>query len=323
MANNTFKEIAEVLLKAKSVLVYPHINADGDAAGSAAALCHALRKMGKTSYVLIEDRLPDNLRFMDKGYFTFDPSVIERPDVSVCVDCGDPGRFPGRKKKFLSAETTVCVDHHQTTEKFCDYSMVDPAAAATGELVFALIKEMGAELDVETGEAIFTALTTDTGNFRYSNTTKNCFLIMAQLCDLGVDINKVSVEIYENERPQKLMINTRALSTLEIFGGGKGAIAFLTLEDMKETGAEPFETEGIIQNIRSLSGVEYAAFVKEKEPGVIRVSLRAKRRGNVAAIAQELGGGGHIKAAGCTLNMTAEEAVNLIKAKINEAIEAL
>ena len=119
------------------------------------------------------------------------------------------------------------------------------------------------------------------------------------------------------------MINTRALSTLEIFGGGKGAIAFLTLEDMKETGAEPFETEGIIQNIRSLSGVEYAAFVKEKEPGVIRVSLRAKRRGNVAAIAQELGGGGHVKAAGCTLNMTAEEAVNLIKAKINEAIEAL
>lgn len=323
MANNTFKEIAEVLLNAQTILIFPHINADGDAAGSASALCHTLRELGKTAYILIEDQIPANLKFMDKGYFTFDDKVIEHPDVSICVDCGDFGRFPKRREKFISAQTTVCVDHHGTTEEFCEFNYVDPAAAATGELVYALIKEMGAEPDVETGEAIFTAITTDTGNFQYSNTTKNCHIIMAELFDLGVDTNKVSVEIYENERPEKLMITTRALSTLEIFGGGCGAIACLTLEDMKEIGAEPFETDGVIDNLRSISGVEYAAFVKEKEPGVIRVSMRAKRRGNVAEIASQLGGGGHVKAAGCTLNMPLDEAVNLVKSKLNEAIKEL
>ena len=323
MANNTFKEIAEVLLKAEKILIYPHINADGDAVGSAAALCHTLRRLGKTAYVLIEEQLPANLRFMDKGYFTFDEKVIEQPDVSVCVDCGDFGRFPMRREKFLSARTTVCVDHHGTTQNFCDYNYVDSAAAATGELIYALIKEMVPEADVETGEAIFAAITTDTGNFQYSNTTKNCHLIMAELYDLGVDTNKVSVEIYENERQEKLMITTKALSTLEIFGGGCGAIAHLTREDMKEIGAEPFETDGVIQKLRSISGVEYAALVKEKEPGVIRVSMRAKRRGNVATIASELGGGGHVKAAGCTLNMPLDEAVNLVKSKLSEAIKEL
>lgn len=323
MINDTFKEIAAVLLKAENVLIYPHINADGDAVGSAAALCHTLRRMGKTAYVLIEDSLPANLRFMDKGYFTFDDKVMEHTDVSVCVDCGDFGRFPKRREKFISAKTTVCIDHHGTTEEFCDYNYVDPAAAATGEIIYELIKTMGAEPDVETGEAIFAAITTDTGNFQYSNTTKNCHLIMAELFDLGVDTNKVSVEIYENERPEKLVLATKALSTLEIFGGGFGAIAYLTLEDMKEIGAESFETDGIIGRLRSIAGVEYAAFVKEKEPGVIRVSMRAKRRGNVADIAAQLGGGGHIKAAGCTLHMTVEEAVALIKSKMSEAIEAL
>ncbi|MGN0734802.1 MAG: bifunctional oligoribonuclease/PAP phosphatase NrnA [Anaerovoracaceae bacterium] len=323
MANNTFKEIAEVLLKAEKILIYPHINADGDAVGSAAALCHGLRSLGKTAYVLVEDQIPANLRFMDKGLFTSDLSAIQNPDVSVCVDCGDYSRFPQRREKFDSAEITVCIDHHGTTENFCDYNYVDPAAAATGELIYGLIKAMGVKPDVETGEAIFAAITTDTGNFQYSNTTKNCHIIMAELFDLGVDTNRVSVEIYENERPQKLMVTTRALSTLEIFGRGRGAVAYITLGDMEEIGAEPFETDSVIENLRSISGVEYAAFVKEKEPGVIRVSLRAKRRGNVATIASELGGGGHVKAAGCTLYMTVEEAVALMKSKLSEAIEAL
>ena len=130
MANNTFKEIAEVLLNAQTILIFPHINADGDAAGSASALCHTLREMGKTAYILIEDQIPANQKFMDRGYFTFDDKVIEHPDVSICVDCGDFGRFPKRREKFISAQTTVCVDHHGTTEEFCEFNYVDPAAAA-------------------------------------------------------------------------------------------------------------------------------------------------------------------------------------------------
>lgn len=323
MKNNTLKEIAKVLLDAQSVLIYPHISADGDAVGSAAAICRTLRNLGKTAYILIEDEIPDNLKFLDKDYATFDGSIIQDPDVSLCVDCGDFGRLPKREQTFRKGKVTVLIDHHGTTENFCDYNYVDPSAAATGELIYALIKEMGVVPDVETGESIFCAITTDTGNFQYSNTTKNSHLIMAELFDLGVDTNKVSVEIYENERPEKLMITTRALSTMEIFGGGKGAIAYLTLKDMEETGARPFETDTVIGTLRSLAGVEYAAFVKEKEPGVIRVSLRAKRKGNVAKIAADLGGGGHVKAAGCTLYMPLDQALKLVKDKLKEAVKSL
>ncbi|MBQ1229168.1 MAG: bifunctional oligoribonuclease/PAP phosphatase NrnA, partial [Firmicutes bacterium] len=256
---------------------------------------------------------------------TADHDLIKNADVSICVDCGDVSRFPARKEKFLQGKTTVCIDHHQTTSEFCDYNYVDPAAAATGELIWALLKEMGAEPDAEIGQAIFAAIATDTGNFQYSNTTKNCHLIMADLYDWGVDTNKASVEIYENERLEKLQITVKALNTLEILGSdfNKAAFAHITLADMEDCGAEPAETDGVIDKLRSIRGVEYAAFLKEKEPGVIRVSMRAKRRGNVAEIASKYQGGGHIKAAGCTLYMSMEEALAVMKKELEEAISKL
>ena len=323
MINNTMKEIADVLRAAGSVMIFTHINMDGDALGSATALCKGLRSLGKEAYILIEDRIPAYLGFLDKGYCTYDQDVLKNADVSVCVDCGDFTRFPLRKEKFLEGKTTVCIDHHRTTAKFCDYNYVDPDAAATGELIFALLKELGCGPDVETGEAVFTAITTDTGNFQYSNTNKNCHLIMAELYDWGVDPNRASVEIYENERLEKLVVTVKALESLEIIGGGKGAVAHLTKEEMDKTGAAPDETDGVIDRLRSISGVEYAAFLKEKEPGVIRVSMRAKRLGNVAEIAARNNGGGHIKAAGCTLEMSMEEALATIKKELEEAISRL
>ena len=321
MANNTMKEIAQVLLDAKSVLIFPHINMDGDAVGSAAALCRQLRKLGKDCWVLAEDAIPGNLTFIGRGLFTTDQDCIKNADVSICVDCGSVSRFPQRKKKFLEGKTTVCIDHHHTTEYFCDYNYVDSDAAATGELIWALLKEMDAQPDAATGEAIFAAITTDTGNFQYSNTNKNCHLIMAELYDWGVDTNKASVEIYENERLEKLQITVKALNTMEIIGSPlcQAAVAHITLADMEDCGAESAETDGVIDKLRSLRGVEYAAFLKEKEPGTIRVSMRAKRRGNVAEIASKYDGGGHIKAAGCSLHMSMEEALAVIKKELSDA----
>ncbi|MBR5229935.1 MAG: bifunctional oligoribonuclease/PAP phosphatase NrnA [Firmicutes bacterium] len=325
MTNNTMKEIAEVLLNARSVLIFPHINMDGDAAGSAAALCRTLRTRGKDCWVLTEDDMPGNLKFLDKGLFTKDHDAIKEADISICVDCGAFSRFPQRKEKFLEGKTTVCIDHHHTTEQFCDYNYIDSRAAATGELIWALLEEIGNEPDLEVGEAIFTAITTDTGNFQYSNTNKNCHMIMAKLYDWGVDTNKASVEIYENERLEKLQITVKALNTMEIIGDGdrKAAVAHISLADMKSCGAEPAETDGVIDKLRSIRGVEFAAFLKEKAEGTIRVSMRAKRRGNVADIAAKYDGGGHVKAAGCTLYMSMDEALDVIKKELEAAAASL
>ena len=317
--NNTYAEIAAVLEGANSILLYPHVSPDGDALGSCTALCRALRLKGKTCYVLVEEELPLNLAFLDKGYCTENPEIIEDADVSFCVDCGDATRFPGRAEKFAEGKTSICLDHHHTTTEFCDYNYVNPDASATGELVFDLLKEMGISDDKEIGEAIFAAITTDTGNFQYSNTTRRCFEIMTELFDWGIDTNKVSVALYENIRLERKIIESMAFSTLDILAEGKVAVAYVTQEMLEKSGALSEETENVIRQLRSIAGVEYAAFLKEKEEKKIRLSLRAKTEGNVAEIAEKFGGGGHIKAAGATLNMTMEEALEAVCGELERA----
>ena len=349
MINNTFKEIAEKLIKAKTVLLYPHVGIDGDAVGCCVAVSKALRKIGNKCYALYAEDLPENLKYMYlegdlddfrsaqsddkaclKSYFSDDMNVIsdEELDISMCVDCGAYDRFVDFKEKFDRAKLTICVDHHGTSEGIADLNYIDPDASACGELIFELIKEMdklcpGILPDREIGEALFGAITTDTGNFQYSNTTAKTHKIIAELYDWDIDANGASVEIYENERPSAVMIANRALGRLEMIAGGLGAVCYVTKEDISELDVKAGETDPIVQKIRSIRGVEYAAFIKEKEENVIRVSYRAKRKGDVSVLAKLHEGGGHIKAAGCTLYMPLEEAVKIIKADIEEACRNL
>lgn len=319
--NNTFKQIAEQLNKHSTFLLFPHVSMDGDALGSCVALCKALRKMGKVSWVLIEDEIPGNIAFLDKGYCTDNQKIIDDVlDCAIAIDCGELSRFPKRADKFKKAKISICIDHHMTSEEMCDYNYICPEAAATGELIFELLKAMNVEADKEIGEAIFAAITTDTGNFQYSNTSKKSHEIIAELYDWNIDANKVSVEIYQNIRFEKMLITNRALDHIEIFGDGKIAMSYLTKREIEEVGADSSETDEVINRLRDIRGVEYACFIKEKEEKVIRVSLRAKRNGDVASIAKAIGGGGHIKAAGATLYMTLNEAKKLLKGELLKAL---
>lgn len=318
--NNTFREIGEKLLAADSVLVYPHVNMDGDALGSAVAVCRTLRNLGKTCWILIEDEIPRNLRFLDRGYCTSNQDIISRPDVSLCLDCGDISRFLKRKEKFLEGKLNICIDHHRTTVPFCQYNYVDPDAAATGQLVYYLLREMGTEIDGEIADAVFAAITTDTGNFQYSNTTKECHEITADLYEKGVNVRRVSQQVYESVRLERVMLHGKALSQLQIFAGGQAAMTVVTQSMLRETGAGMDETEGIVDKLRSIDGVEIAILVKEDAEDKIKLSLRAKSWANVAEIAEHLGGGGHTKAAGGTMKMTLAEALPLIRQEVEKAL---
>lgn len=320
MKNNTLAEIAKILTEKQNILIYPHINMDGDALGSAAALCKGLRNLDKNCYILIEDDIPGNLLFLDKGYTTRKQDIMEKPEISICVDCGEAKRFPKRAERFNTADITVCIDHHTTTKFICDYNYVDSSRAATGELIYDLLCEMGVTIDKEIGEAIFAAITTDTGNFQYSNTSRRSHEIMAALYDAGIDANGISIELYENVRIEKILIRNKVLSTLELLCDGKAAICYMTEDMLTETGATGDETDGVVQELRSISGVEIAAFLKEQGSGKVKASLRSKRYADVAAIASAFGGGGHIRAAGCTLEFDLEEAMTRIKEKIEESI---
>ena len=313
-------EIAGIIRESDSVLIFAHTNMDGDALGSSAALCHILRNEGKTAYIVCEDKIPDNLAFLDRGYCTWDMNPVGSPDACICLDCHGEDRMPERYSTFLKGKEKLCLDHHATVSCFEGTAVIDPHAAATGELVYELIREAGFGIDTETAEALFAAITTDTGNFQYSNTTRRTFEIVTELFDSGLRPNKVSVEIYENVSPSRIRLESAVMNAARFVSGGKAVIAPVTQEMLSRAGARMEDTDGIAASLRSIRGVEISALLKEKEDGSIKVSMRAKTNADVAAICERHGGGGHIKAAGCTLSMSMDDAMTLIENETDKAL---
>lgn len=318
--NNSLKEIGQQLLNADNIVLFPHIQMDGDAFGAASGLCRALRNSGRKAVILLEDKIPDYLLFLDQGYCIQDQEQIGTPDICICIDCGETNRFPQRKDAFFRGKKTICVDHHTSSQPFADYNYIDAGAAATAEIVYRLLKEMDLAIDKETGEALFTGICTDTGNFQYSNTTKDSHLITAALYDAGIDHAKIAVELYQNVSLNKIRITNRIMDTLEIFADGQAAMVYVTQDMIRQEGVSLEETEGAVDNIRNIKGVEVAVFLKERQPGIVKASMRAKTCGNVGKIAETFGGGGHVKAAGCTLNMDIPEARMKLKKAVEESM---
>ncbi len=312
------KNIAEQIKSANNILLFPHINMDGDALGSAVALCKGLRSIGKQCYILLEDDIPPYLAFLDKGYCV-DAAPIS-PDVCIAVDCGDISRIEERKNVFLSAAVTVCIDHHIAGGAFADLSLIDQTSSATGMLIFDLLKALNADIDKEIAEALFVAIVTDTGSFRYSNTDKRTHLVAAELYDYGVDHVTLCNLLYDSVPPSQFIIESDVLTRMELFASGKACISYATCAMLEAAGATPDQTEAVIDKLRSIRGVEIAAFLKERPDGNFKASFRAKSYANVAKLAFALGGGGHKKASGCTLAPPLSAAIKILKDAIQEEL---
>ena len=324
MKNNTFKEIADVLTGGEIIYIFPHIVMDGDAIGSGGALCCALRAMGKTSYVITEDEIPDNLKFADKGYtMAYGQAInsIDKDYISVCVDCSETKRFPKRKDLFEGGKIKVCIDHHKTAEPICDYNYVDPDAAATCELIYYLLMEMKTEITPEIADLLYTGIATDTGNFQYSNTTKETHEIVSKLYDVKNGFNDVSLEIYENETFEKLALQGEIFKSAMTFAGGKGIIAWVSQEMLKKCNATMNDSEGSVSKLRSIGTCEVACLLRENADGTIKASLRSKRFFDVAKLSAKYGGGGHTRAAGFTVKGTISEVKDNIIEEVQREIE--
>ena len=359
--NTTLKNIGTALEGADSVLLFSHVNPDGDAVGACGAVCRLLRKMGKSCWIMLEDALPQYVSFItgeqarnhpedtrqgtevcpssarqgtevcpaDPGrdpygpMETMDLAIIPQPDICMCIDCHEVKRFPKREALFLAGKETFSIDHHQPkVDCPWDQYWIDPEAPAAALLIWQLFKEMNWPIDRFTAEALFIGISTDTGSFQYSSVTPDTFRIAADLMEHGVDINAVSVEMYQNTDPKTIAVETIGMQNLELISDGSGAISCISMKEMDDVGAEMEHTEEFVENIRSIRGVEMSAFLRETDDG-IRVSLRSKNEANVGAIAQHFGGGGHVKAAGCTIHEPLQEAFRLVRAEMNRTLEAL
>ena len=266
----------------------------------------------------MEVEIPDLLKFMDKDYCV---SVAPYDsDVNVAIDCGDSSRIEKRKETFFSAPCTICIDHHMLNEAFADFALIDSNSAATGILVYDILKALSVEFSAEIADALFLAILTDTGSFRYSNASKETHLVAAELYDYGLDHVSICNAVYDSIPSSQMAIEALILQKMELFAAGKACISYASNEMLKEAGAKSDQTENVIDRLRSIQGIEVAVFLKEKPDGNFKASFRAKSYANVGRIAVALGGGGHEKASGCTMEQALPEAIEIIKAFVEKEL---
>ncbi|NMA67846.1 MAG: bifunctional oligoribonuclease/PAP phosphatase NrnA, partial [Desulfitobacterium sp.] len=280
----------------------------------------ALEAMGKEVSMFNPDPIPYNLQFLP-GVKKIQPTISEPlPETVLFVDCTDLQRVQLTETDFPQGITILNVDHHVSNENFGHLNWVDPQASATGELVYELLQILGVPLEEDIATNIYTAILTDTGSFKYSNTTAKTHKIAGELISSGLDLGHIHHQVFDQTPLAKLELLRRALNQLEIIAQGQGAIITLSTLDFQKSGALDSHSEGIIEHGRTLEGVEVAALLKETNDGKVRVSLRSNQWCDVNKIAAHFGGGGHQRAAGCTLNLSLDDARKLVIGKIEEAL---
>lgn len=322
---DSYSQIATKMRIADRVLIFPHLHPDGDALGSSSALCHALRNIGIEAWTLVEEPYPHNLDFLDKGMSTTDSNIFAGEDyIAVMIDCSDKNRIIKRIKAFENAKLRIVIDHHLTEElNFgADAARIEPDSAATGELIYYIIKELGVKVDKFIADAIFTAITTDTGNFQHSNTTRRTHEIVASLYDVpGFNSKPISNLIYNRNSLNSIELEGMILDSIITYENGRILFAFLTQEMLEKTGVDMSETDRFITKLMTIDGVEIAALCKENGKGKTKVSLRGKNYANVAVTAYKYGGGGHDRAAGFDVDCSPDEAPEKFIQDLKDALE--
>lgn len=315
--NPTLQKIAENLLAAEDIVILPHINVDGDALGAALALGLALTDLNKKVDIVIGEEVPVTLDFLP-GQELIKDNPNKSYSVAVNIDNGDITRLGDREHYFWDAKIKLSIDHHNTNKIEADYSYVDIEAAATGEIVYDLILNyLKAEISDEIALCIYTAIVTDTGGFRYANTTSRTLEISAQLLKKDIDFTYAIKKVFDMVSYTKLYLVKKTINSMRLFEHGKLAISYLTFEDIKDYDVKNDDFEGLVNIGRNLEGVEVSLFLRESESGVFRGNLRSNDYVDVSEIAGLFNGGGHKRAAGFNLKGDLEENIeDLINAII-------
>lgn len=283
-----------------------HISPDGDNIGSLVGTYWLLKYLGKDVSLLLLDKTPDKYEFLLEDVSIIDMETISSEDVWIILDSSDEKRLGDGQTLLKKCKHTVNIDHHRSNTLYGDYNWVEVDAAATGELVFCLAKGLGIPLDTKISNAIYVAISTDTGSFRYPNTTNITMHIISELHDVGISHQQIIQDVYQNRPLLFLELLSKLIQNLEIH---EGIIAYsvLTKKELDDLDARGEDTDGLVEELRDIAGIEISCFLKEVEVGIFKGSLRSKGTYDVIGVAESFGGGGHKKAAGFTIQGTIEE----------------
>ena len=318
---NNLASIAEALKGCTSVLISTHKSPDGDALGSQLGLMLALEKMGKTVVAHNLDPVPEIYHFLPQNHrIRIGKPVQGRYDAYIVVDA-DPPRT-GLFDKATPAEILINIDHHITNPLDWPLTWLDTDASATGEMIFKLINELGIKIDREIALCLYAAIFTDTGSFRYSNTTPECMRIAATLIESGADPWLVTENVYESFSFPRLKLLGTVIANMERSGNGRTAWTVVTDQLFRQTGTTAADTDNFVNFVRSAKGVEVAILFRQTGNAQYKISMRSKGRVDLSGLAQSFGGGGHKNAAGSVLDGTIEEVKKRVLGEVERAIVA-
>jgi phosphoesterase RecJ-like protein len=298
-------DLLSFLKEKNNFFIATHINPEGDALGSSIALSTALETLGKSTILYVHDSVPELYKFLP-GHGRFRNSILGLQPSTLnllLLDCNTPERAGIEGISFMRY---AVIDHHETETDFGDIRWIEPQAAATGLMIFHLIKGLGVEITKEIAVNLYTAIAIDTGTFRFGNTTAEVLRVAAELAETGARPGCISNSLYETWSENRFRLLIMALSTFEI--RDNVAFTFVTREMFKQTGTGPQDTENFSSLPRMIKNISISAFFRETDGNEWKVSLRSKGDINVANIAAFFEGGGHKNAAGYTIKAALEDA---------------
>ncbi|MFD2116783.1 bifunctional oligoribonuclease/PAP phosphatase NrnA [Paenibacillus yanchengensis] len=317
------QQALDFMKRADQFLVVSHVQPDGDAISAQLTIGWLLSKLGKSAIFMNESELPSRLQFLHQ-FEQIERYSNEENDVKygnvITVDCADFKRIGAVSNLFAEQVNILNIDHHPTNNGFGQVNVIRADAAATVEVLYDLIALAGFSLDLNCATAIYTGLLTDTGGFRYSNTSAKVMQIVSHLLHLGVNGSQISDLLLEKMTMAKLQLLRLSLSRLTFDDKQQIGWVYILQTDMESTGAVSEDVEGIVNYALNVDGVQVGILFKEAEDGSIKASIRSAGLVDVAHIAQQFGGGGHKRAAGCRLEGDLNKAMNELLVEVRKAV---
>lgn len=299
-----FATLVPLLREHSTFLVTSHARPDGDAVGSALGMMHLLQAMGKEVVVAFADPIPRPFLALPGADYIVHEQPEQAMEVALVLECDSVGRTGFQ---HLAGDLTINIDHHQSGTDYAAINWIDPQAPAVGAMVYDLAVALGAPLTAAFASCLYAAVLTDTVQFTLPTTTAATFDLARHLLELGADAAGISDAVYFSQRESKVRLLGAALRGMQV--EGPVAWSAVTQADLAEVGAFAEDAEGIVQALIAMDGVRAAALLRElPDRNHLRVSLRSKGAVNVAQVAEEIGGGGHRNASGCTIDGPLEAA---------------
>lgn len=317
---DVISSIISRIKESKKIAILYHIHADGDAVGSSLALKLAFLSDDNVIDIYGEEQVQNQLMFLadSENIIVPDKSINKIYDLVIVLDSGSINRLGKRISIYNSAQFKVNIDHHVTNNILSDINYIDANASACGEIIYKIIRQADIDIHKNVATCLYTAISTDTGSFKYSNTTSETHKIASELIEKGADSTEISRRVYETVPFSRIKLLAKIFDSMELFHQEKVSILLTTNEILSGVGATIDDLDNIANHGTSVENVELAIFLREATLGGTRVSLRSKYYFDCSELAKQFGGGGHCRAAGCEINAPINDVKEMLLEKIKE-----